>query len=99
VSQHFRNHADEGRRRTGSRSEPALRGSGPGRDVEEQPVRFTLDLPRRQHRFLKRFALDAEVEASVVLRGLLELLQDDAQLAKRLRPRLPGLRARARGQK
>jgi hypothetical protein len=45
-------------------------------------VRFTLDLAREQHRFLKRFALDAEANASVVMRTLLSILQDDKAFAR-----------------
>jgi hypothetical protein len=94
VTPYFRNHGDQSRRR--ARSRPIGGAAPSARDLEEQPVRFTLDLPRRQHRFLKRFALDSEVEASVVLRGLLELLQNDPQIAQRLRPLLPEMRARSR---
>jgi hypothetical protein len=51
-------------------------------------VRFTLDLARPQHRFLKQFALDAEADASVVLRVLLSLLEEDGALTKRVLARL-----------
>lgn len=50
----------------------------------ERKVRFTLDLTRQQHRFLRRFAFDAEVDASAVLRALLALLEEDERLAKRV---------------
>lgn len=53
-----------------------------------QRVRFTLDLAREQHRFLKHFALDAEVDASVVVRVLLLILQEDEALAERVLQRL-----------
>jgi hypothetical protein len=57
-------------------------------------VRFTLDLERPQHRFLKQFALDADSDASVVLRVLLSLLEEDRTLAKRVRGRIVELLAR-----
>ncbi len=46
-------------------------------------VRYTLDLSKEQHRFLKQFALDAEADASAILRALLALLQTDQELAGR----------------
>lgn len=51
-------------------------------------VRYTLDLSGRQHHFLKRFALDAGVEASKVMRVLLSLLEDDAEVARRVAQQL-----------
>jgi hypothetical protein len=50
----------------------------------EKPVRFTLDLSRDQHRFLKEFALDTEADASVIMRELLTQLRDDPDLAQRV---------------
>jgi hypothetical protein len=50
----------------------------------EKPVRFTLDLSRDQHRFLKEFALDTEADASVIMRALLTQLRDDPDLAQRV---------------
>jgi hypothetical protein len=51
-------------------------------------VRYTLDLSREQHRFLKRFAFDEETDASVVMRALLTLLQNDERVARRVRSEL-----------
>lgn len=42
--------------------------------VKPRKVRFTLDLEPEQHKQLKRFALEAEADASEVLRALLTLL-------------------------
>jgi len=53
-----------------------------------RPIRYTLDLAREQHRFLKQFALDAEADASEVMRALLHLLEDDPGLASTVRARL-----------
>jgi hypothetical protein len=50
-----------------------------------KPIRFTLDLAPDEHRFLKRFAMDAEVNASVIIRVLLGQLRDDPDLAARVR--------------
>jgi hypothetical protein len=57
-------------------------------------VRFTLDLARSQHRFLKQFALDAEADASVILRVLLSLLEEDGRLTKRVLARIAELERR-----
>jgi hypothetical protein len=54
----------------------------------DRRVRFTLDLARSQHRFLKQFALDAESDASVILRVLLSLLEEDGVLKKRVLARI-----------
>lgn len=40
-------------------------------------VRYTLDLEPEQHKNLKRFALEAEADASEVMRALLALLHTD----------------------
>lgn len=53
-------------------------------------IRFTLDLTPEQHRFLKRFAFDAETDASVVMRALLALLQNDERLARRILAEVDG---------
>jgi hypothetical protein len=55
---------------------------------EDPRVRYTLDLSREQHRFLKRFAFDAETDASVVMRAMLALLQHDERFARRVRAAL-----------
>lgn len=59
-----------------------------------RPVRFTLDLARPQHRFLRRFALDAETDASVVVRTLLAMLEEDSSLAKRVLREVSAVRGR-----
>ena len=45
-----------------------------------KPVRYTIDLSREQHRFLKRFAFDAEVDTSKVVRALLTHLEQNEDL-------------------
>ncbi len=57
------------------------------RDLDER-VRFTLDLSRKQHRFLKRLAFEEEVNASAVLRALLTKLEEDEALAEEVKAKL-----------
>lgn len=52
--------------------------------TSDNRTRYTLDLSREQHRFLKLFAVDAEVDASAVLRALLRVLEADSILATRV---------------
>ena len=59
-------------------------GPAPMRPRPPKPVRFTLDLNREQHHFLKRFALDSDADASAVVRALLTRLQDDPELARQV---------------
>lgn len=56
----------------------------PNEASADRRVRYTLDLTREQHRFLRRFAFDAETDASVVMRALLALLESDEKLAQRV---------------
>lgn len=60
-------------------------GERPARPRAETPARFTVELPRPQHRFVKRFALEADTDASTVTRALLQLLESDHQVAERVR--------------
>jgi hypothetical protein len=54
----------------------------------ERRIRVTLDLSREQHRFLRRFAFEAEADASAVLRVLLALLKEDERIAARVLARV-----------
>jgi hypothetical protein len=63
-------------------AQPPVQRAAP---VRERRIRYTLDLSPTQHRFLKRFAFDAEVDASAVVRALLTELEDDPQLADHIR--------------
>lgn len=76
-------------------------GMGESKAVEVDPVlshvelpgqmrakRFTVVIPNRQHRFLKRFALDAGSDASTVARVLFTMLETEAALAEQVRSRL-----------
>lgn len=55
----------------------------------EKPVRFTLDLDRAHHQFLKEYAVQAEARgAAEVMRALLDELRDDPGLASRVRARI-----------
>ena len=64
----------------------------PQRPRPEKPFRFTLDLDRAHHQFLKDYALRAETGASKVMRALLDELRDDPELAGRVRDRIGELR-------
>lgn len=59
--------------------EPAVVGRA------DTPARFTVELSRPQHRFVKRFALEADSDASAITRALLSLLETDPQVAERVR--------------
>jgi hypothetical protein len=66
-------------------SPTAINSERPVRSRAETPARFTVELPRAQHRFVKRFALEADSDASTVTRALLNLLETDQQVAERVR--------------
>jgi hypothetical protein len=51
-------------------------------------VRFTLDLNPQQHKFLKLFALEADTDASAVVRALLAHLEEHEALAESVRTRI-----------
>ena len=53
-------------------------------------VRFTFDVVRDQHRFIRQFVLDSDTNASAATRTLWTLVQDDSGLAERLRGLLTG---------
>jgi hypothetical protein len=80
-------------RREDRAAKPSSRGEGSRGRLDapgsaERRVRLSLDLPRAQHRFVRRFALDAESDASSVLRTLLALLEEDPALGERVIGRL-----------
>lgn len=51
-------------------------------------VRFTFDVSREQHRFIKHYVLDAQTTASAATRTLWELVAEDNTIAQRLGARL-----------
>ena len=55
-------------------------------------VRFTFDVTREQHRFIKHYVLDADTTASAATRTLWELVAEDNALAQRLHSRLEAQR-------
>ena len=61
-----------------------------GLEEGEPRRRFTLDLTRDQHAYLKMFALQADTDMSAVLRVLVSCLQEDDYLAKEVRVRAQG---------
>ena len=61
----------------------------PRRPRPEKPVRFTLDLYRARHKFLKNYATEIEARgASEIMRAMLDELRDDPELAARVRDRI-----------
>lgn len=83
-------------RSTATREKPIRVGEGDKRIVKELPrdpsqrVRVSLDLSKEQHKALKMFALEAETDASAVLRALLARLERDEALAESIRAELSG---------
>ena len=73
-----------------SHDDPALPSAQPPRRPPKEPTtRYTLDLDRAHHLFLKQFALEAELRgAAEVMRALLDELQEDPALADRIRARV-----------
>lgn len=68
---------------------PEAATEAPKRPRPEKPVRFTLDLDRDHHRFLKSYAAEIEAKgAAEVMRALLDELRDDPELAVRVRARV-----------
>jgi hypothetical protein len=72
------------------KSDPTATGRHPRQASKEKLVRVSVDLPRSQHKYLRDFAYDAETDGMSVVRGLLQLLREDPELAKRLQERLAG---------
>lgn len=82
------------------------RGSGGGRNggratngtergnaapaVEGKLTRLSVDVPRSQHVFLRVEAAQAGTTGMAVVRALISEMQDDAELARRVRDRLAG---------
>jgi hypothetical protein len=42
-------------------------------------------LPKAQHRFIKRFALESDSDASTIIRTLLAMLEADPSVAEKVR--------------
>lgn len=63
---------------------PAGRSGGRRSDM----VRFTFDVSRPQHRFIKQYVLESDATASAATRQLWQLVQEDSTLAERLRAAL-----------
>ena len=76
-------------RQTATRSKPIQQTSTEDVPIiKEKKVRFTLDLNKSQHKFLKLFALETESDASAVVRVLLKHLENDPQLAENIQTEL-----------
>lgn len=66
----------------GSRATAMPGSTGPTPTADR--VRYTIDLVRPQHRFLKRFALEQDADVSAVLRAVLRLMEHDPVFADRV---------------
>lgn len=62
--------------------------SGPGGGGDEKPRRITVDLDAERHRVLREFAFAERTKGTEVLRGLLDLLRDEPEVANELRERI-----------
>ena len=54
----------------------------------DDQIRFTFDVARGQHRFIRQFVLDSQTTASAATRALWSLVEEDNALAERLRGQL-----------
>lgn len=71
-----------GQQTTGTESpEPRRKSANP---------RFTVIMPKEQHRFIMQFALDLDSDASTITRNLFTMLQTDPALARQLREQIGG---------
>lgn len=52
--------------------------------IKRDTIRFTLDMDRLQHSFIRRFSIDSGVKTSVLIRALLYILETDEDLANRV---------------
>jgi hypothetical protein len=50
--------------------------------------RFTVVIPNTQHRFIKRFAVDANSDLSTIARTLFAMLESDTTVAEQVRSRI-----------
>jgi hypothetical protein len=63
--------------------------------VQRKVIRFTLDLEKEQHTYLKLFAFQNGVQSALVMRTLLYLLEMDKDLATRVIEEIYGEEAQA----
>ena len=72
----------------------AAAGTARGNDVAQAAdgklTRLSVDVPRPQHVFLRVEAAQAGTTGMAVVRALIAEMQDDAELARRVRDRLAG---------
>lgn len=59
---------------------PTIGADTPAKPPRVRKVRYTLDLEPEQHKNLKRFAVEADADASEVMRALLVLLYTDTHV-------------------
>lgn len=64
------------------------RTAGATRRPVKTHVRFTVDLPKAQHRALRLLTVEMDADAGRIVRALLSELEGDPRLAERVRHRL-----------
>lgn len=61
----------------------------PGEEFAAEPlVRYTAEIPKRLHRFLKLYAMDHDTSTYAVTRALISALRDDEAVAAKIAERL-----------
>lgn len=64
------------------------RSGGSDNGGTEKPRRITVDLDAERHRVLREFAFSERTKGTEVLRGLLDMLRDQPEVANELRERI-----------
>jgi len=83
--------------RSSSPSPPRDELAAPSRPERRRWVRITTDLTPEEHKRLRLWLIHAETDAQALVRGLLQLLQEDPTLAERAERRAHELHARGLG--
>lgn len=63
---------------------PKVAPASPENASDRKVIRFTLDLDFEQHKLLKLFSLENNVQSSVVMRTLLLKLETDKKLREKI---------------
>ncbi len=80
--------ADE---RSGGEARIARRATAATQEAPPRLVRLSVDVPSDQHRRLRVMAAESDTTGMALIRALLAEMEDDPELAARVRDRLAGL--------